>query len=258
MNRLTQGVIMAVIGATVITATMTGLFLNFVKDILEIPLLVAAAILILMGLYLAFSAEQDADGADPDDTSGDGAATAVVVGSGSVVHRPVGAAAHHKVSIVGWFLVVPFLIMSVVVPPPLGAYSAQRDSGLSAQLDSGGWEALPAEGPVEMTLDEYQGRALYDQTESLRDRQVTLVGFVSPVESGAGWALTRLTLNCCAADGYALKVDVEGGERLPDDTWIEVTGRWVPTEPQPDGSLALPILRIETMHPIEVPENPYE
>ena len=33
MNRLTQGVIMAVIGVMVITATLTGLYLNFVKEI---------------------------------------------------------------------------------------------------------------------------------------------------------------------------------------------------------------------------------
>ncbi|MCA1783135.1 MAG: TIGR03943 family protein [Dermatophilaceae bacterium] len=237
MNRLTQGVIMAVIGATVITATITGLFLNFVKDILEIPLLVAAVILILMGLYQAFAEDRGPD---------------------AVVHRPGHDVAHDKVSLVGWFLVLPFLVMSVVVPPPLGAYSAQRDTGLTTQVAGGGWEPLPPGDPVEMTLGAYQGRALFDESESLRDRQIRLIGFVSSVDSGEGWAITRLALNCCAADGYALKVDVVGGEPLPDDTWIEAVGRWVPTPPNADGSYSLPILEIESMGQIEPPENPYE
>jgi uncharacterized repeat protein (TIGR03943 family) len=238
VNRLSQGVIMAVIGATVITATITGLYLNFVKDILKIPLFVAAGILILMGLYQTFAAE----GAEAD-----------------TVQRPGHEVAHDKVSAVGWFLVVPFLVMSVVVPPPLGAYSAQRDSGLSVQLEGSGWGPLPSEDPVELTLAEYQGRALFDESESLRDRRVRLIGFVSSVDSGEGWAITRLSLNCCAADGYALKVDVmDGGERLPDDTWIEATGLWVPTPPGEDGSYGLPILQVESIRQIDAPENPYE
>jgi uncharacterized repeat protein (TIGR03943 family) len=237
VNRLTQGVIMAVIGVTVITATITGLYLNFVKEVLEIPLLVAATLLILLGLYQAFAS----DG-----------------GSEDAVQRPGHEVAHDKVSSVGWFLVLPFLVMSVVVPPPLGAYSAQRDSGLTTQVQGGGWDPLPPEDPVELTLDEYQGRALFDESESLADRRIRLVGFVSPVDSGEGWAITRLALNCCAADGYALKVDVVGGERLPEDTWIEAVGRWVPTPPNEDGSFSLPILEIESMRPITPPDNPYE
>lgn len=229
---------MAVIGVMVITATLTGLYLNFVKEILRIPLLVSAALLILMGLYQAFASDGDAE---------------------ETVSRPGHEVSHDKVSAVGWFLVVPFLIMSVVVPPPLGSYSAERDTGLAASAASdGGWEPLPEEDPVTLTLDEFQSRALFDESESLRGRTVRLVGFVSAVESGEGWAITRLSLNCCAADGYALKVDVVGGQRLADDTWIEAIGRWVPTPPNADGSYSLPILEIESMQQIEPPDNPYE
>ncbi|KAB7744728.1 TIGR03943 family protein [Nostocoides sp. F2B08] len=238
MNRLTQGVIMAVIGVMVITATVTGLYLNFVKEVLRIPLVVSAGLLILMGLYQAFASDSGAE--EP-------------------VSRPGHEVAHDKVSAVGWFLVVPFLIMSVVVPPPLGSYSAERDTGLAASAASdGGWEPLPAEDPVTLTLDEFQSRALFDESESLRGRTIRLVGFVSSVESGEGWAITRLSLNCCAADGYALKVDVIGGQRLPDDTWIEAVGRWVPTPPNEDGSYSLPILEIDSVQQIEAPDNPYE
>lgn len=238
MSRLTQGVIMAVIGVTVITATMTGLYLNFVKEILRIPLLISASLLILMGVHQAFASDR---------------------GPTEPVSRAGHEVAHDKVSAVGWFLVVPFLIMSVVVPPPLGSYSAERDTGLATSpAGGGGWEALPDEDPVTLTLDEFQGRALFDDSESLRDRRIRLVGFVSTVDSGEGWAITRLLLNCCAADGYALKVDVVGGERLPDDTWIEAVGQWAPTPPNEDGSYSLPILEIDYLQPIEAPENPYE
>jgi uncharacterized membrane protein YcgQ (UPF0703/DUF1980 family) len=67
-----------------------------------------------------------------------------------------------------------------------------------------------------------------------------------------------MALSCCAADGYAIKVDVVGGERLPDDTWIEVVGRWRPTPADVDPDKALAIIEIASMRQTAKPANPYE
>jgi len=161
---------------------------------------------------------------------------------------------------VGWLLVVPFLVLGVVVPPPLGSFAARQDSGQarsSAVVDE--FTALEAgPEPVAMSLGDYSARALFDEGKSLEGRRVRLTGFVSPVDHGTGWALTRMALSCCAADGYAIKVDVIGGDRLPDDTWVEVVGTWEPTRADADPASALAVVRIEQMRTVAKPAQPYE
>jgi uncharacterized repeat protein (TIGR03943 family) len=260
VNRLTQNFIVAVVGLITGAATLNGLFLNFVKPGLHWPLLAASAILMWMGGYgvLVEDDEGHTHGHD-----GDGSDGTIMSTTASDTSEPpsVDEHTHAHGPRVGWLLVVPFLLLGVVVPPPLGAFSAKRDSGLvSAVQSADGLPGLePSTGPVSMTLSEYSVRALFDERESLRDRTVRLTGFASAGPGDQGWVLTRLVLNCCAADGYAVKVAVEGAERPPDNTWLEVVGTWVatPASEDPDRP-GLPIVRIDTAKPIPRPENPYE
>jgi uncharacterized repeat protein (TIGR03943 family) len=252
----TQAGLLVIIGLIALTAAVNGLYLNFVKPGLRIPLVAAGLVLVGLGAYALLAPTRSTGTfADPDGhTQAD---------SGSDSGTEPGAHASHdhgRGPRVGWLLVVPFLILGVVVPPPLGSFSAQQDSGqLRPSAVSGDLAALKAgPEPVAMSLGEYSARALFDEGKSLQGRRVRLTGFVSPVDHGTGWALTRMALSCCAADGYAIKVDVVGGERLPDDTWIELVGTWQPTPADVDPASALAMLRIEEQRTVRAPAQPYE
>lgn len=75
---------------------------------------------------------------------------------------------------VGWLLLAPFLLIGFVVPPPLGSFAAARDDG-QARPSSDTFDIssdLPEGEVVEMSLTEYQTRALYDESRSLEGRTV--------------------------------------------------------------------------------------
>lgn len=65
-------------------------------------------------------------------------------------------------------------------------------------------------------------------------------------------------MSCCAADGYASKIDVRGGGRLPNDTCVAVTGRWVKSAGNIDDRDTLAALQIESTEPVAKPAEPYE
>lgn len=260
MNRTVQNGIVAIIGVIAITATLNGLYLNFVKPGLQIPLLLSGALLVLIALHGTYAAEwrrrppahsvrgQAAGGEDAQDAED--------------------AAEHHHHPRIGWLLLVPFLVLGVATPPPLGSYAARNDSGLVSTVQSAeGLSELSSAETVSISLGEYSARAMFDDAATLEPKTFRLQGFVAAAGSHDGWTLTRMALNCCAADGYAIKVDVRGGDQLEDDTWLEVEGTWVPTpgspaagatEVGPAGVTALPILQITSMRPIDQPANPYD
>lgn len=89
-------------------------------------------------------------------------------------------------------LLLPFLALSLIVPAPLGAFSAERDGGsLRQPPPPDTWlPPLPATtAPVTMTLTEYSERAVFEKGKSLAARRVRLVGFVSrrAGSNGTGW-----------------------------------------------------------------------
>ncbi len=250
MRRLTQSGIIMVIGVIAVTATVNGLFLNFVKPAQRIPLLLASAILVAMGLYGVF-VEDRRRGAIP---------LAETVHDHDPQHGADHGHSHAHGPRIGWLLVIPFLLMSMVVPPPLGAYSAAQDSGALRVESADGLEPLkPSDGPVEISLSEYAARALYDPGMSLKGREVALTGFSSPGEDKTSWVLTRMVLACCAADGYAVKVVVKDVPPVPKDTWVKVVGTWEPSQKSDDpAKVVLPILVVTELTQVPAPEQPYE
>ena len=231
---------MLVIGVIASVAAVNGIYLNFVKPSLRLPILAAALVLLLLGAYGVWEDRRhpEREATDDDHEGGPG-------------HD------HVRGPRVGWLLVVPFLLLGVVVPPPLGAYSAAEDSGLVTVTSAEGLPPLPEGDPVDLTLAEFQGRALGDPDRSLEGRRVRLVGFASPGR-GSEWVLTRMSLNCCAADGFAVKVRVEGAPAVADDEWVEVTGTWRPEPLAAPESQELPVLVVEDLARVGEPENPYE
>lgn len=253
MRRVTQSGLLLVIGVIAGVAAINGIYLNFVKPSLRLPILVAALVLLLMGAYGVWEDRRHPERDDVDPRV-DPAPTGEVDDGAAVGGH---GHDHSRGPRVGWLLVVPFLLLGVVVPPPLGSYSAAEDTGLITVTSAEGLPPLAAGDPVDLTLAEFQGRALFDADRSLEGRRVRLVGFASPGRGGE-WVLTRMSLNCCAADGFAVKVAVAGAPAVADDAWVEVVGTWRPAPIATPDSQELPVLEVEDLARITAPENPYE
>lgn len=250
MRRLTQTGIIMVIGVIVVSSTLNGLFLNFVKPSLRIPLIIASVVLVALSLYGVFVEDRRR------------AAVPLAESMHSEGEDGVGAHGHDHAGgpRIGWLLIVPFLLMSMVSPPPLGAYSAARDGGGLRIESANGLEPLTAsDGPVDISLSEYSARAIYDPGRSLEGRTVALTGFSSPGEEKGSWVLTRMALACCAADGYAIKVVVKNAPPVPTDSWVRVVGTWEPSATSEDpNKIVLPIVVVTNLTPVAMPEQPYE
>lgn len=250
MKRSVQSAILAVIGVIAITATVNGLYLNFVKPSLRWWLVLAGVILVALAVVGALQ------GSDDDE-----------VESHDLEHAADAVRGHEHGSgpRVGWAIVVPFIILSAIVPAPLGSYTASRASGSVASrpavvASAGDSLDLPVGDPVAMTLGEFSGRALFDETKSLQGRQVQLVGFVTPKNADqpeSAWFLTRIALSCCAADGYPIKVALQNAPPQRADAWVTVTGRWVPGNAGADDA-PLAILDVESVDLTSQPAQPYE
>jgi uncharacterized repeat protein (TIGR03943 family) len=241
-----QHAILAGIGVIAIRTAWGGLYLNFVKPGLRWWLLAAGAVVLAMGIYGALTDDESmTEGGQEDADEPD-------------VHEA------HPGPRIGWLLLVPFLVLSVIVPAPLGAFSAERDSGAmrSTPAADSSLPRLPStSAPVTMTLGEYSVRAVWEKGKSLTANRVRLVGFVSSRRAGASgqsWYLTRMAMSCCAADAFAIKVDVRGGDRLPEDTWVAVTGTWVRSAGSLDAPGTLAALQVESMQTVTKPARPYE
>lgn len=251
MRRYTQSGLLLVIAVISATATISSSYLNFVKPGLRLPLLAAAVVLLLIGAYGVWE-DQHLPARD---------LAPSLPRTGHVSDERLADDGHghdHDGGPrIGWLLVVPFLLMGVAAPPPLGSYSARADSGLVTVSTADGLPALAESDPVDLTLAEFQGRALHDERRSLENRRVRLVGFASPGPDGR-WVLTRMSLNCCAADGFAVKVAVADAPVVEPDQWVEVVGRWRPAPVAEEGSTDLPVVEVESLEAIATPENPYE
>ncbi|MGK5631008.1 TIGR03943 family putative permease subunit [Streptomyces sp. URMC 123] len=185
---------------------------------------------------------------------------------------PCGHGGHgpHAGPRIAWLLFLPALTLLFAPPAPLGSFTAARDTGASpaaatapdsgAGTDAAGgprpaFDPLPAASPVPLSLSEFTRRAQQDPARDLRDRTVTLSGFVTPGTDGT-WYLTRLVISCCAADSRAVKVAVHGAPAPPADSWVAVTGRWHPRGILGTASAAA-ALDAAHVRPAAPPPNPY-
>jgi uncharacterized repeat protein (TIGR03943 family) len=115
---------------------------------------------------------------------------------------------------------------------------------------------LPPGDPAQVTVAEYVGRAVWDDGLTLEGRTVEMTGFVTPDPAG-GWWISRMAVACCAADAIASKVKVLNAPDLPADTWVTITGRWVPGGGTKSDT-AIPLLEVIDLVEVPQPKNPYE
>ncbi|MCX4763797.1 TIGR03943 family protein [Streptomyces sp. NBC_01275] len=243
MNRQSQAAVLFLLGAALLHAGTTDLYLRYVKAGLRPLLLAAGAVLILTALATAWYERRKTKQTK------------------QTTHTGADADGHvhvHPEPRVSWLLILPLLALILVAPPALGSYSATR-TGTALQKPLA-YAALPAQGTLRLSVVDYAGRAIYDHGRTLAGRQVQLTGFVALDHAGTPY-LVRMALNCCAADAQPVKVALSGHipPVLQPDTWLTVTGAYTPRslhDPVNDGPI--PFLDVTSAKPVPTPRDPYD
>ncbi|MEU9241238.1 TIGR03943 family protein [Streptomyces sp. NPDC048385] len=259
MNRQAQAAVMFLVGAALLHAGGTNLYLRYVKAGLQWLVLTAGAVLIVAALATAWyewkrartrkATQEAAQAAEPEAASE----------AASEATPEVAPEAHaHPEPRISWLLVLPILALILIAPPALGSYSAMR-TGTALQHPYG-YMKLPKADPIPINLVDYAGRAVYDHGRSFGGRSVRLSGFVALDKNGAPY-LVRMALNCCAADAQPVKVALTGKipPVLQPDAWLQVTGTYtarVTHDPVNNGPI--PYLKVTEAKPIPVPSDPYD
>lgn len=239
MRREVRALLHVLLGAAVLHISLfSELYLRYVRKELRPYLIASGLLLVVVGLVGAAVAAQE------------------LLRPGRRTGAEDGHDHGHGAPRTAWLLLLPVLAIYLLQPRALGAFTAQHSDSTAAKPadPAGGFGPLPANGPVVLRLADFDARAVWDTSGSLKGRQVRLTGFATPGPGGGSWYLTRLTITCCAADAQTSKVEVHDVDAPPEGTWVEVTGTW-----QPDGqSGAVPALAADRVRRIAEPGDPYE
>jgi uncharacterized repeat protein (TIGR03943 family) len=240
VNRRAQAVVMLLLGGAVIKASVTDLYLRYVRHGLR-PLLIIGGLLLIAGsvMTLWYELRTMARRATEADGYGHG----------------------HREPWVAWLLILPVLALLLVAPPALGSYTAGRaGSVLTAQNSASDYAPLPPGDPAPLGLLDYAARSVFDNGRSLTGRNLELSGFVIAGPDGKPM-LARIVVSCCAADGRPIKVGLSGNvpTGVTANAWIQVVGTYTPaTGTDPINGAVVPYLHVANWQQIAVPERPYE
>jgi uncharacterized repeat protein (TIGR03943 family) len=234
VNRYAQAVMLFLLGGAVIRAGFTGLYLRYVKAGLR-PLLLGAGIVLIVSAFVTVwyelrrrrTSQERADHA----------------------HREPG---------ISWLLALPLLALILIAPPALGSYSAGHTGTVLPRPP--GFPTLPAGDPLPLTVADYAGRAVYDHGRSLGDRRIKITGFIA-LDRGGAFYLTRMVLNCCAADAQPVKVGLSGQVPpvMQPDTWFDVIGTYTGKQAKdPVNGGVIPYINVSQARPVPAPHDPYE
>jgi uncharacterized repeat protein (TIGR03943 family) len=237
VRRDIQGVVLALLGATVLRLSFTDMMLSYVKPGMRPFLLASGIVLVILGLLSVLVDARESRGA--------------------VTEEEASEDHEHGAPRAAWLLVVPVFLVFVVAPPALGAFAAERVPSALPQQGEWTMDPLPPGDPVSLALEDYGYRATWDEGGTLTDRTVELTGFVTPAEEYDGWYLNRLQLSCCAADARVTRVLVTGVEQPSLDSWATVVGTYAdPLEAGTDNPV--PVVAAESAVEVQAPRNPYE
>lgn len=223
------------VGGMVLRLALGDQFLFYVAEAMRPWLLLSGALLVVLGGYTLWQVwREHRDGPDSEAPGHD-----------------------HPGPRTAYLLLLPVLAVYVIAPSALGSYSAARQTSTAAvPAAPADLPALSGPDPVSLPLRDYVVRAVWDNGRTLQGHTVSMTGFVTPNPAG-GWWLTRMAMTCCAADAQASRIAVENAPALGADTWVTVTGSWVPGGGTADPA-AVPVLRARDVTPVSQPHNPYE
>lgn len=240
MNRQAQSAVLFLLGASLLHAGTTDLYLRYVKQGLRPLVLLAGAVLIAAAVATVWYERKRAR-------------------SRKHTHDERPDAEHtHSEPRVSWLLVLPLLALILVAPPALGSYSATRTG--TALQEPLAYPELPAADPLPLNVVDYAGRAVYDHGRTLQGRRIQLTGFLSLDRDGTPY-LVRMALNCCAADAQPVKVALTGAVPpvLQPDTWLRITGTYTPRRTKdPVNGGPIPFIEVTEAKPVAEPTDPYD
>jgi uncharacterized repeat protein (TIGR03943 family) len=246
MNRQAQALLLFLVGGAVLRASLTDLYLRYVKTGLRPLLLLAGVVLIVAAVATLWYERRPDRAAQPKSQPP------------ARDDRADRTASAHRAAPVAWLLLLPLFALILVAPPALGSYAAGR-TGTALQQPPG-FPALPAGDPLRLTVLDYATRAVYDHGRSLGARRITITGFVTVGSRGAPY-LTRMVLSCCAADAQPVKVGLSGQvpAALRPDTWLEVVGTYTSEQSRDDvNGGPIPFIDVSRARPVPAPPDQYE
>ncbi|WP_338685308.1 TIGR03943 family protein [Streptomyces acidiscabies] len=250
MNRQAQSAVLFLLGAALLHAGSTDLYLRYVKAGLQPLLLAAGVVLIVAAAATWWYERKQAPGEEFHSGEGEGE------GEGAGESEEPGGHSHREPRI-SWLLVLPLLALILVAPPALGSYSATRTG--TALQEPVVYGKIPATGPLKLALVDYAGRAIYDN-KNIKGREIQIAGFLALGKDGTPY-LVRMALSCCAADAQPVKVALTGNipPVLQPDTWLLITGTYSPKRrADPVNGGPIPFIQVTRAAPVAEPRDPYD
>lgn len=168
----------------------------------------------------------------------------------------------HALSWSGVLIVALPVILGLAVPPrPLGAAALDnREVVLSVESS-----ALPASvqaaaktASERNMLDWWRGFQASNDYAAFTNQEATVIGFVykDPRYGEGHFLATRFIVSCCVADAAVVGLVVRWPDsvELADDQWVEVRGKFAPSDLD---SWKPPLLIAESVTPVDTPAQPY-
>lgn len=235
MSRATQNLVLLLVGASTVVMLVRGTYVNYVKPGLFWWLVVAAAVLVALGLAAVVRDVRD------------------VGRSGEHGHGH----GHAHGSRLAWLLLVPIALVAFVVPPALDARGVTAAPPVRTTVTARDFPPLPGGPAPTVGLPEVVMRAAASTT--LDGRDVTVTGFTLHYPDGV--YLARVVIVCCAADAQLARIRLAGtaadaAAGFGEQTWISVRGRIEPGSATPADDY-VPTFDADAVTRIDKPANVY-
>lgn len=232
VRRSITGVLLAAIGGSMVAVAVTGDSRFYVREFMDLPLIVTGGLVVLLGV-------------------------ASIAGVVVPAHAP------RSLALVG----VAAIVILVVRPGPLSVDAGLRYDVVSGERVQASFE-IPPESLVGVDADPAEIRehavelhaaqihfAVDQLPEQFDEVAIRMVGQFDVDEDGDA-SLVRFRIMCCAADAVRLTtpLDLDGVTDGPTTfergTWVELWGQW-------DGNVDTPLIEVSVIGEIAAPERPY-